>query len=64
MAHGEIRCLYPQNHGVHCVAGGIITPGTRNAEPRAVRSRGCTLAGRQYSESYFMRPVILREPAL
>jgi hypothetical protein len=64
MAIGEIRCLYLQNHGVHCAAGSIITPGEHHAEPRAVRSRACSLAGGEYSESYFMRPVIVRKAAL
>jgi len=64
MAIGEIRCLYLQNHGVHCAAGSVITPGKHNAEPRAVRSRACPSAGGECSDSYFMRPVIVREAAL
>jgi hypothetical protein len=64
MAIGEFRCLYVQNRGVHCAAGSIITSGEHGAEPRAVRSRGCTSAGGEYSESYFLLPVIVREAAL
>lgn len=64
MAIGEFRCLYVQNRGVHCAAGSIITSGEHDAEPRAVRSRACPLVGGEYSESYFMRPVIVREAAL